>query len=160
MQLNHYLHPRQTKESRAVLHWRHQEDKFCYSNVSRCGIYGQKPSEGGSLCTDRLHNGRSFCYLFLRFNLKPLFMAAPVPVPAWFLICQVGGFPQSRKIQRPLPLTRQAQGQVHRGARLQTRLTDVNGGSCSLGRPAQPYFNKQSRQSPTIDSKSPELKSG
>lgn len=77
-QLNQRLCPRQTEESRAVLRWRHQEDKFCYSNVSRSGIYGRKPSEGCSLCTDRLHNGRSFCYLFLRFSLKPLFIAAPV----------------------------------------------------------------------------------
>lgn len=70
--------PRQTEKSRAVRHGRHQQDKSCYSNVSHSGIYGWKPAEGRSLRTERLHNGRSFCYLFLKLSLKPLFITAPV----------------------------------------------------------------------------------
>lgn len=66
-----------SEESRAVLRGRHQQDKCCYSNVSRSGVYGWKPTEGCSLRTDRLRNGRSFCYLFLKLSLKPLFITAP-----------------------------------------------------------------------------------
>lgn len=71
------LSPRQTQGSPAVRCGRHQQDNSCYPNVSRSGIYGRKPAESHSLCADRLHNGRSFCYLFLKLSLKPLFIAAP-----------------------------------------------------------------------------------
>lgn len=94
--------PRQTEESRALQCGHHvQQDgslviltstSFLFMVVLlylRCG----PQSTGRS--SDSLHNGRSFCYLFLKFSLKTVFITSPVGSRKYSTLaqsCQVSGF--------------------------------------------------------------------
>lgn len=119
--------PRQTDESRAERRGRHfQQDRSLVILTSPLLVF---MDETGYLLrgplravrsADGLHNGRSFCYLFLKLSLKPVFIAAPVgsscECSTLAEICQVSGFLgrgglESKKAPHPLPPTRQPAGQ-------------------------------------------------
>lgn len=103
--------PRQTDESRAEQRGRHfQQDRSLVILTSPFLVF---MDETGYLLrgplravrsADRLHNGRSFCYLFLKLSLKPVFIAAPVgsscECSTLVEICQVSGFLGGTGVQK------------------------------------------------------------
>lgn len=114
--------PRQTEESRALQCGRHvQQDSSLVILTSTSLLFmvvllylwcGPQ-STGRS--SDSLHNGRSFCYLFLKFSLKPVFITSPVGSCKYSTLaqsCQVSGF-SGTGVQKSLHPAPPVSQQVH-----------------------------------------------
>lgn len=145
--------PRQTDKSRTEQRGRHfQQDRSLVILTSPFLVF---MDETGYLLhgplravhsTDRLHNGRSFCYLFLKLSLKPVFTAAPVgssfECSTLAEICQVSGFLGATGVQKNSKSTStdtSASGPVLvRCSALKS--LNILRGSYSHVRPAESYF--------------------